>query len=112
MVVTPAMVAPLAGFFDTARHILAEVPHQVMDARWIIAASHVETLEALGIAYKVDNGGLWVDPEQLVLTVNEPVTAILDRLDTPYQLDPETGAVTVNPMQLQLPLCFGEEMRG
>ena len=110
MVVTPAMVAPLAGFFDTARHILAEVSHQIMDAQWIIAASHVETLEALGIAYKVGNGGLSIDPEQLVLTVNEPVTDILDRLDTPYQTDPETGAVAVNPMQLQLPLCFGKGM--
>jgi len=108
--VTPAMVVPLAGCFDTARHILAEVPHQATDAQWIIAASDVETLEAMGIAYKVGNGGLWVDPEQLVLTVDEPVTAILDRLDTPYQLDPETGAVTVNPMQLQPPLCFGEGM--
>lgn len=110
MTVTPAMVAPLAGFFDTARHILAEIPHQATDAQWIIAASHVEPLEALGIAYKVGNGGLWVDPEQLILAVDEPVTDILDRLDTPYQLDPETGAVTVNPMQLQIPLCFGKGM--
>ena len=102
------MVAPLAGFFDTVRHILAEVPHQIIEASWVIPASHVETLEALGIGYKVGNGGLWLDPEQLILTVDEPVTDILDRLDAPYHIEPETGAITLNPMQLQLPLCFGK----
>ncbi|MCB0190370.1 MAG: hypothetical protein KDJ65_00350 [Anaerolineae bacterium] len=110
VVVTPALVAPLAGFFDTVRHILAEVPHQIMDVQWVIAASHVETLEALGIAYKVGPGGLWVDPEQLILTVDEPVSDILGRLDTPYQFEPQTGIITVNPLQLQLPLCFGKGM--
>lgn len=106
------MVAPLAGFFDTARHILAEVPHQVMDTRWIIAANHVETLEVLGIAYKVGKGGLWVDPEQLALTVDEPVEDILERLDAPYDIDPATGVVSVDPVRLQLPLCFGEGVAG
>jgi len=108
--VTPAMVAPLAGFFDTVRNILAEVPHQVANAHWVIAATYVETLEALGITYKVGNGGLWLDPEQLILTVDEPVTAILDRLDASYQIEPETGVVMVDPVQLQLPLYFGEGM--
>ena len=48
--------------------------------------------------------------EQLILTIDESVTDILDRLDTPYQTEPETGVVTVDPMQLQLPLYFGEGM--
>jgi hypothetical protein len=106
--VTPAMVAPLAGFFDTVRHILTEVPHQVSETGWVIPAIHRERLTALGIGYQVEHDGLRVDPEQLILTVDEPVTAILDRLDAPYRIEPETGGVTVNPLQLQLPLVFGE----
>lgn len=110
LAVTPAIVAPLAGFFDTVRHILAEVPHQIIEASWVISATHVETLEALGIGYKVGNGGLWLDPEQLILAVDEPVNDILERLDAPYHIELETGVVMVDPMQLQLPLCFGEGM--
>ncbi len=82
--ITPVMVAPLTGFFDLARNVLAEIPHQVIDGHWHIPAGCIETLEMLGIDYQIGDTGLLVDPGQLLLVIDEPVADILDRLDVSY----------------------------
>ena len=106
------MVAPLAGYYDAARNVLVEVPHQVIDDHWLVSAAYLEQLEALGIEYEVIDEGLLVSPEQLLLVIDEPVTDILDRLETPYQLEPETETVIVEPDRLALPLTFGQGVDG
>jgi hypothetical protein len=103
--VTPAMVAPLAGFFDLIRHILAGLPHQVVDDHWLLALTH--TLVELGVPYQSTTHGVLVDPVQRVLVIDEPVAAILDRLDAPYRVDPTTGDVWVDVAELNLPQIFG-----
>ena len=106
------MLAPLAGYYDAARHALADKPHQVIDDSWLVPVVYLEQLEALGIEYEVINEGLLVNPEQLILVIDEPITDILDRLETFYQLEPETGTVFVEPGRLALPLTFGHGVDG
>ncbi|HMR67818.1 MAG TPA: hypothetical protein PKE64_27725 [Anaerolineae bacterium] len=103
--VTPAMVAPLAGFFDRVRHILAGVPYQAREGRWLLPAGQIATLDERGIPYETGSEGLWVEPDRLVLTLDEPVTDILDRLETPYRHEPE--GVVVDVADLQLPVIYG-----
>lgn len=110
--VTPVMVAPLAGFFDRASNVLADIPHQVSDDTWVIPAAYIETLAALGIDYQISEAGLVVHPDQLLLVIDEPVTDILDRLDVPYHLDPKTEEVIIDPGLLQLPLTYGQGVEG
>ena len=105
--VTPAMVAPLAGFFELTRKVLADFPHQLNHGEWIIPDDYVQELEALGIEYRPDPAGLRVDPERLVLVVEEPVADILAWLDAPYHRDGEL--VWVDPEDLAVPTtCYGQ----
>jgi ribulose 1,5-bisphosphate synthetase/thiazole synthase len=101
------MVAPLAGFFDTVNHILADLPHRVMGDQWLIRPQYIQTLRELGIPYQASDKGLLVDPAQSILVIDEPVTDILDRLDAPYQVDHNTGLVWVEPADLSLPQIYG-----
>jgi hypothetical protein len=103
--VTPGMVAPLAGFFEATKAVLADFPHRISDAEWVIPAEYSHDLEALGITYRSAADGLYVDPERLMLVVEEPVADILDRLDAPYQARGEW--VWVDPDDLALPLVYG-----
>lgn len=100
--VTPAMVAPLAGFFETAKEVLADLPHRMVGDEWVIPLDYSQTLEALGVEYRCGPDGLGVDPEQWVLVVEEPVADILNRLDAPYS----TGSdlVWVDSDDLALPV--------
>lgn len=100
--VTPGMVALLAGFFETAKEVLADLPHRMVGDEWVIPADHAPALEALGITYRTGAEGLHLDAEQLVLMVEEPVADILNRLDAPYS----TGSdlVWVDPDDLALPV--------
>jgi hypothetical protein len=60
----------------------------------------------LGIDYRREaNDALRVDPEQLILVVEEPVADLLDRLDAPYQVS--DGLVWVDPDELGLPIVYG-----
>jgi len=105
--VTPVMVAPLAGFFDQVRHVLADLPHQVVGDHWLLALEYIQTLVELGIPYQPTAQAVLVDPAQRVLVIDEPVAAILDRLDAPYRVDPATGDVWVDVAELNLPQIFG-----
>lgn len=96
------MVAPLAGFFETTKEVLADFPHRVAGNEWVIPADHAPALEALGITYRTGTEGLHLDPEQLVLMVEEPVADILNRLDAPYSTDGDL--VWVDPDDLALPV--------
>lgn len=99
--VTPAMVAPLAGFFEAAKEVLADFPYRVVGDEWLMPAEHIEALEALGVAYRLGPDGLWVEPERLVLVVEEPVVDILDRLDAPYLI--EGNLAWIDPDELAAP---------
>jgi hypothetical protein len=105
--VTPAMVAPLAGLFDAVKHILADLPHEVVDGQWLLAPQNQQTLTELGIPYQVISEGLLVDPTQVVLVIDEPIADILDRLDAPYRVDPQTNEVWLDPADLNLPQIYG-----
>lgn len=105
--ITPAMIAPLAGFFDTIKHILTGLPHRVVGKQWLLAQEYHQMLTELGIPYQIVREGLLVDPTQVVLVIDEPVADILDRLDAPYQLDTQTNEVWVDPTDLNLPQIFG-----
>jgi hypothetical protein len=101
------MVAPLAGFFDTVRHILADLPHRIVGDQWLLSPQYIQTLEEWGIPYQASDEGLLIDPAQSILVIDEPVTDIFDRLDAPYQVDPDTGSVWVEPADLSLPQIYG-----
>jgi len=97
--VTPGMVAPLAGFFEATKMVLADFPHRISDNEWVIPVEYSHDLEALGA------DGLYVNPERLMLVVEEPVADILERLDAPCQTRGEL--VWVDPDDLALPLVYG-----
>lgn len=130
--VTSGMAAPLAGYFDRVKEVLADVPHHlagfvVSDPRpetlsssaetlgteaqpngddWLIPSIYAPLLDELGIDYRREaNDALRVDPEQLILVVEEPVADLLDRLDAPYQVS--DGLVWVDPDELGLPMVYG-----
>ena len=105
--ITPAMVAPLAGFFDQAKHLLADIPHRVSGGRWLIPAAYRHRLDEWDVPYQPDKEELSVDPEQMVLVIDEPITSVLERLDTPYRVDSETGVIWVEPGDLGLPQVYG-----
>jgi len=96
------MVAPLAGFFEAAKEVLADLPHRKVGDEWVIPADHAPVLEVLGIIYRTGAEGLHLDPEQLVLMVAEPVADILNRLDAPYSTG--SDVVWVDPDDLALPV--------
>ncbi len=104
--VTPAMAAPLVGFFDAAKNVIPEIPRRVVDGKWVIPVEHRLTLDELGIPYRVGEQGLYVDPESLVLVIDEPIPAILESLEAPYQLRSNTEC-WIDPDQLGLPVTFG-----
>ena len=110
--VTPAMVAPLAGFYDTARNVLAEFSHRIIDDHWVIPVTAIESLKALGITYRVSDAGLLVDPDQLLLVIDEPIPDILDRLEAPYLSEPGTEKISIDPNRLQLPTTYGHGVLG
>lgn len=105
--VTPAMVAPLSGFFDAVKHILADLPHEAIDRQWRLAPEYHQMLTELGISYQIVSEGLLVDPTQVVLVIDEPIADVLDRLDAPYRVDPQTNELWVDPGDLSLPQILG-----
>lgn len=104
--VTPAMVAPLAGYFDRVKNVLTDVPHEVYGEMWLITPEYTGRFDALGIEYQPEDEGLHIDPRQLVLVIDEPVTDILERLDVPCQIIGDS--VWVDPADLSLPGVFGQ----
>ena len=105
--VTPAMVAPLAGFFTKTGEIVADYSRQVNGNEWIISPDHIEELESLGVAFERSSTGLHIDPERLMLAVEEPVVDILEQLDAPYLIG--GNVVLVDPDELGLPtIRYGE----
>lgn len=101
------MVVPLAGFFTRTRDVVAQYPHQEKGAEWIIPLEYIEVLERLGVEFERSSAGLHVDPERLMLTVEEPVVDILERLDAPYLVD--GNEVFIDPDELGLPtIRYGE----
>lgn len=105
--VTPAMVAPLAGFFTSTRDVVAEYPRQENGDEWIIPLNYIEELESLGVEFERSSAGLHVNPERLMLTVEEPIIDILEQLETPYLIN--ASVVLVDPDELGLPtIRYGE----
>jgi len=105
--VTPAMVAPLAGFFTRTRDVVAQYSHQENGDEWIIPLDHIEELESLGVEFGRSSAGLHVNPDRLILAVEEPVVDILEELDAPYLVD--GNEVLVDPDELGLPTSrYGE----
>jgi hypothetical protein len=101
------MVAPLAGFFTRTRNVVAEYPHQENGDEWIIPLDHIEELESLGVEFERSSAGLHVNPERLMLTVEEPIVDILEQLDAPYLIN--ASVVLVDPDELGLPtIRYGE----
>ena len=103
--ITPAMVSPLAGYFDRVRNVLTGAPFESDGDAWLIPLAYTRQLDASGVPYQITDKALRVDPEQLMLVTDEPVADILERLDTPYQLFADT--VWVDPSDLSLPAIFG-----
>ncbi len=58
------------------------------------------------IQYRAGEQGLHIDPECMVLTIDEPIPALLESLEAPYQLRSNTEC-WVDPGQLGLPTTFG-----
>lgn len=116
MVVTPAVVAPLpmVGFFDRVKHILpADVPHEQQgNGVWLIPSDFSSLLSGLGIKYQHTDGGLIVDPEQLLLAIYEPVAPVLDRFSIPYYHQSSGEGIPamllLDPGELSLPAIFGQ----
>ncbi len=105
--VTPAMAAPLVGFFDAVKNVMPQdIPYETGNGSWRISAEHTSKLEDLGIPFQTDGPG-WalVEPECLILAIDEPVPDILDSLDAVYQL--VAGECWLDPDQLGLPEIFG-----
>ncbi len=105
--VTPAMAAPLVGFFDAVKNVIPQdIPYQAANGSWRISVEYAPKLNELGIPFQADEQG-WalVDPEGLILAIDEPVPDILDSLDAAYQL--VAGECWLDPDQLGLPEIFG-----
>ncbi len=100
------MAAPLVGFFDAVKNVIPETPRRVVDSEWVIPVEQKLTLDELGIPYRVGGQGLHINPESLVLVIDEPISAILESLEAPYQLRSNTEC-WIDPDQLGLPVTFG-----
>lgn len=105
--VTPAVAAPLVGFYDAAKNILPPgIPYEARDGEWWVSAEYVGLLNDLGIPYQADGqGGLLIDPDGLVLALDEAIPDILADLETDYQQ--MGGEYWVDPDMLGLPDVFG-----
>lgn len=105
--VTPAMAAPLVGFFDAVKNVMPKtIPYQTVNGSWRVSAEYALKLDELGIPFQTDGPDrVLVNPESLILTIAEPISDILDSLDTSYQL--VEGECWFDPDQLGLPEIFG-----
>jgi hypothetical protein len=105
--VTPAMAAPLVGFFDAVKNVMPkDIPYQTVNRDWQVSAEYTPKLDELGIPFQVNGqSGVVVNPECLILAIDEPVPDILDSLDAAYQL--VKGVCWIDPDQLGLPEVFG-----
>ncbi|MCP4409792.1 MAG: hypothetical protein GY807_19020, partial [Gammaproteobacteria bacterium] len=105
--VTPAMAAPLVGFFDAVKNVMPQnIPYQAVNGSWRVSAEYVSIFDELGIPFQADEQGwVQVEPEGLILAIDEPVPDILDSLDATYQL--LDGECWLDPDQLGLPEIFG-----
>ncbi len=101
------MAAPLVGFFDAVKNVMPQdIPYRAVNGSWRVSAEHAPKLDELGIPFQAD-GPDWVqvDPECLILAIDEPVPDILDSLDATYQV--VAGECWLDPDQLGLPEIFG-----
>jgi hypothetical protein len=102
------MLAPLAGLYETAASVLADLPHQAVgDDEWAVPAEYAQFVEQMGLEFRTaEDGTVHLNPKQPVLVVSQPVTDILAQFEVPYQT--AGSQVLVDLAELAVPTVYGQ----